>query len=215
VIAIQAALAQRARTGLGQHIDMALLDVMVSVLANQSLNYLVSGITPHRLGNTHPNIVPYQVFSVKDGRVMIAVGNDGQFRRLCDVLGLGTLAADARYTSNAGRVRERDSLIATLSASLAGWTRDDLLGGLEAVGVPAGPINTVGDVFADPQVMFRGMRVDLDAPSIAGGSVPSVRTPIVFSDSALALGRPSPRLGEHTAEIVRELGSPRHDSVST
>jgi crotonobetainyl-CoA:carnitine CoA-transferase CaiB-like acyl-CoA transferase len=212
VVAIQAALAQRSRTGAGQHIDMALLDVMVSVLANQSLNYLVSGIAPHRLGNTHPNIVPYQVFAVKDGRVMIAVGNDGQFRRLCDVLGLGTLAADARYTSNAGRVRERDSLIAALSASLAEWTRDDLLGGLEAVGVPAGPINTVGDVFADPQVMFRGMRIDLDAPGSAGGSVPSVRTPVVFSAAALALGRPSPRLGEHTLEIRRELELPAGDA---
>jgi crotonobetainyl-CoA:carnitine CoA-transferase CaiB-like acyl-CoA transferase len=214
VVAIQAALAQRTRTGVGQHIDMALLDVMVSVLANQSLNYLVSGVTPHRLGNTHPNIVPYQVFSVKDGRVMIAVGNDGQFRRLCAVLELDALAADARYASNAGRVRDRDALIAALSATVAGWTRDALLAGLESVGVPAGPINTVGDVFADPQVMFRDMRIDLDAPRIAGGTVPSVRTPIVFSDAALALGRPSPRLGEHTAEILRELSALRHDSPS-
>ena len=205
VVAIQAALAQRACTGLGQHIDMALLDVMTAVLANQSLNYLVSGVTPHRLGNAHPNIVPYQLFAVKNGRVMIAVGNDGQFRRLCAVLELGTLADDARYVSNSGRVRDREPLIATLSAAFAGWERDELLARLEAVGVPAGPINTIADVFADPQVGFREMRVELAAPEVMGGSVPSVRTPIVFSAAALALGRPSPRLGEHTAEIVREL----------
>jgi crotonobetainyl-CoA:carnitine CoA-transferase CaiB-like acyl-CoA transferase len=208
VVAIQAALAQRARTGVGQHIDMALLDVMVSVLANQSLNYLVSGVTPHRLGNAHPNIVPYQLFSVRDGRVMIAVGNDAQFRRLCAVLGLGALAEDPAYAGNAGRVRAREALIAILSAALTAWNRADLLSRLEAVGVPAGPINTVSDVFADPQVMSRQLRLDLEAPHIGGGSVPSVRTPIRFSGSDLALGRPSPMLGEHTAEILRELGAP-------
>lgn len=206
VVAIQAALAQRGNTGRGQHIDMALLDVMVSVLANQSLNYLVSGVTPRRLGNAHPNIAPYQVFEVKDGRVMIAVGNDGQFRRLCAVLGLSTLAAEPRYASNSGRVRERDSLTATLGRALAHREREELLQGLEAVGVPAGPINSVGDVFADPQVLARGMRVDLDAVDLAGGTIPSVRSPMVFSDAALAIGRPSPRLGEHTDSVRAECG---------
>ena len=208
VVAIQAALAQRARTGVGQHIDMALLDVMVSVLANQSLNYLVSGVVPHRLGNTHPNIVPYQLFEVRDGRVMVAVGNDGQFRRLCQVLDLPAVGADPRFASNAGRVDGRGDLIAVLSRALAGWDRDELLARLEAVGVPAGPINTVGEVFDDPQVDFRKLRLDLDAPGVAAGSVPTVRTPIRFSGAALALGMASPRLGQHTAEILTELGLP-------
>ena len=208
VVAIQAALAQRERTGVGQLVDMALLDVMVSVLANQSLNYLVSGITPHRLGNAHPNIVPYQDFQVKDGRVMVAVGNDAQFRRLCTVLELDSLAADPRYASNAGRVGERQALIATLSEALSVWPRDELLGRLDAAGVPAGPINSVRDVFADAQVVHRGLRIDLDAPGTVTGSVPSVRTPIRFSDASLSLSRPSPRLGQHTAEVLREIAAP-------
>jgi len=206
VVAIQAALAQRERTGLGQHIDMALLDVMVAVLANQSLNYLVSGVTPQRLGNAHPNIVPYQLFEVRDGRVMIAVGNDAQFRRLCGVLGLDSVAVDPGYASNAGRVRGREALVRELAAALCSRGRDELLSALEAAGVPAGPINTVADVFADPQVAARGLRLDLAAPGLAGGTVPSVRTPIQFSAAALALGRAAPRLGEHQQEVLRELG---------
>ena len=205
VVAIQAALAQRERSGAGQHIDMALLDVMVAVLANQSLNFLVSGVTPHRLGNAHPNIVPYQVFAVKDGSVMIAVGNDAQFRRLCVVLGLDALAADPRYAANADRVREREPLVATLAAALLCRGRDELLESLDAVGVPAGPINDLREVFADPQVLARGMRIDLDAPGRAGGSVPSVRLPIRFSAAAPVAARPAPRLGEHQAEVLREL----------
>jgi crotonobetainyl-CoA:carnitine CoA-transferase CaiB-like acyl-CoA transferase len=205
VVAIQAALAQRERCGAGQHIDMALMDVMVSVLANQSLNYLVSGVTPHRLGNAHPNIVPYQVFAVRDGRVMIAVGNDAQFKRLCGVLGLDSVAADPRFSGNADRVRERESLVHTLSVALLARERDELLQKLDAAGVPAGPINTVSDMFADAQVLSRALRIDLPAPALAGGRVPSVRTPIQFSTAALALGRPSPRLGEHQAEVMREL----------
>lgn len=206
VVAIQAALAERERTGRGQHIDMALFDVMVSVLANQALNYLVGGVTPHRLGNTHPNIVPYQLFEVQDGRVMIAVGNDGQFRRLCAVLGLMELASEQRFATNAGRVREREQLIARLSSALKARRRDELLQALEAVGVPAGPINALNEVFADPQVLARDMRIDLDAAGIAGGTVPSVRTPIRFSHSALTVDRPSPRLGEHTEEVRQEIG---------
>ncbi len=205
VIAIQAALAQRERTGRGQHIDMALLDVMVSVLANQSLNYLVSGLTPHRLGNAHPNIVPYQTFAVKDGHAMIAVGSDAQFRRFCGVLGLDALASDPRFASNALRVRDRAALLAVLTPVVMAWSRDELLRALERAGVPAGPVNSVSDVFADPQIVARRLRHDLPAPGYAAGSVPTVRTPIVFSDAALAIGRPSPRLGEHTTEIRREL----------
>ena len=206
VIAVQAALAQRERTGRGQHIDMALLDVMVAVLANQALNFLVSGQVPHRLGNAHPNIVPYQTFRIADGHVMVAVGNDEQFRRFCAVLGQPALANDARYATNAARVRNRDVIVPELAALLAAWQRAELLARLETAGVPAGPINTVQDVFADPQIADRGLRVELDAPGVAGGRIPSVRTPIRFSAAELALGRPSPRLGEHTAEVRRELG---------
>jgi crotonobetainyl-CoA:carnitine CoA-transferase CaiB-like acyl-CoA transferase len=184
---------------------MALLDVMVSVLANQALNYLVSGVTPQRLGNRHPNIVPYQSFAVKDGHIMIAVGNDAQFRRLCEVLELPKLAIDPRYVTNPARVRDRVTLSAELSAALITWSRDGLLRRLEDVGVPAGPINTVSDAFHDPQVVFRGLRVDLAAPQYAGGSLPSVRSPIRFSAAEFALATPSPRLGEHTAEVKGEL----------
>ena len=203
VVAIQAALAQRERTGRGQHGDMALLDVMVAVLANQALNYLVSGCVPRRLGNAHPNIVPYQTFRVADGHAMVAVGNDAQFQRFCAVLGHEEFASDARYATNAARVRNRDSLVPALAALLAAWPRNELLTRLESVSVPAGPINTLRDVFDDPQVVDRALKFELD---VAGGRIPAVRTPIRFSDAELALGRPSPRLGEHTAELRRELG---------
>lgn len=197
-IAVLAALRQRDQTGRGQHIDMALLDSMVGVLANQALNYLASGEVPHRMGNAHPNIVPYQTFAVRDGHVIIAVGNDAQFARLCEYLSVGSLATDPLYATNAARVGNRAQLIGLLSERLANYERPELLAALEERGIPAGPINTVADVFADPQVIHRGMQVDLGTPS--------VRTPIRFSDSELTLGRPAPRLGEHTAEILAEIG---------
>jgi len=203
---LQAALAQRERTGLGQQVDMALLDVMVGVLANQAMNYLVSGAVPTRYGNAHPNIVPYQVCAVADGHVMLAVGNDGQFQRLCAVLTATDLATDARYTTNEGRVIHRAELVPALSAYLRRWTRDALLARLASVAVPAGPINTVADVFADPQVQYRGLQIEMTAPQVAGGTLPGVRTPIQFSGAALATGRPAPRLGEHNAEVRREYG---------
>jgi crotonobetainyl-CoA:carnitine CoA-transferase CaiB-like acyl-CoA transferase len=204
VIAILAALAQRERTGRGQHIDMALLDSMVGVLANQSLNYLVSGTVPRRMGNAHPNIVPYQTFAVRDGHVNIAVGTDVQFARLCDFLDLAAMATDGRFATNAARVAHREELIGTLAAALAGRGRDDVLRAMEERGIPAGPINSLADVFADPQILHRQMRVELE--TAAGETVPAVRTPIVFSDAELALRRSSPRLGEHTDEILAELG---------
>jgi crotonobetainyl-CoA:carnitine CoA-transferase CaiB-like acyl-CoA transferase len=206
VIAVQAALAQRQRTGRGQHVDMALLDVMVGVLANQAMNYLVSGQTPSRYGNAHPNIVPYQVFAVADGHVMVAVGNDGQYQRLCDILGATDLAGDARYASNEGRVIHRAELVAALGDRLGRWPRDALLARLAAAAVPAGPINTVADVFADPQVQHRGMQLALPAPRVQGGVLPGVRTPIVFSEAQLVTARPAPALGEHTAEVRRAYG---------
>jgi crotonobetainyl-CoA:carnitine CoA-transferase CaiB-like acyl-CoA transferase len=204
VIAIQAALTHRDTAGVGQWIDMALLDAQVSVLANQALNYLASGTPPRRLGNAHPNIVPYQLFPVSDGRVSIGAGNDRQFRACLDVLGLPHLADDPRYATNEARVANRASLAALMSGATATFTREALLAELESVGVPAGPINSVADVFADPQVVHRGMRLDL--PRAGGGTVPSVRTPIRMSETPLAYERPSPRLGQHTAEVLSELG---------
>lgn len=205
VIAIQAALAQRERTGIGQHIDMSLLDAMVGVLANQNLNYLVSGDVPKRLGTAHPNIVPYQVFAARDGHIMLAVGNDAQFRRLCAILGEPDLADDVRFGTNLARVQHRAELIELLSRAFQQHKCDELLRQLERADVPAGPINSLRDVFADPQIIFRGMRFDIEAAWVVGGSVPGVRAPIRFSRAHLARPRPSPRLGEHTAEVQREI----------
>lgn len=188
VVGILAALRQRDRTGLGQHVDMALLDVATAVMANQAMNYLVSGNAPGMLGNAHPNIVPYAVFDCADGWIIIASGNDGQYRRLVEVLGLPALADAPDYLTNADRVANRDRLTETLTAVTRGWRRDDLLAALERAGVPAGPINDMADVFADPQVIARGMRIDPEG-------IPGVRTPIRFSDADLALDRASPRLG--------------------
>ncbi len=190
VIAIQAALARRERTGRGEHVDMALLDCMTGVLANQALNYFVGGEAPTRLGNRHPNIVPYQSFAVSDGHLIVACGNDRQFGRLAGILGRADLAGDPAYATNEARVANRAELVPILAASIAGWTRDALLAELEAAGVPAGPINTVADAFADPQVIHRGMQ-------IAPGGVPGLRTPIRFGESSLSLDRPAPRLDEH------------------
>jgi glutaryl-CoA transferase len=204
VVGILAALRRRDATGEGAHLDMALLDVQTSVLANQAMNYLASGKTPRRMGNAHPNIVPYQVFPVSDGHVIVAVGNDGQFARFLAVLGRPDLAGDERFRTNAGRVRYRTDLVPVLTELTLRFSRDALLSALEAQGVPAGPINTVGDVFADPQVVARGMRIDLPSPAARDGAIPSVRSPIVLDGEPLAAGRPSPRLGEHTGEVLND-----------
>lgn len=190
VVAIQAALIARARTGEGQHIDMALLDCMTGVLANQAMNFLASGIVPKRLGNAHPNISPYQTFAVADGHLIVACGNDGQFVRLAEILGLGEMAADERFKTNPARVANRQLVSETMEAKTRSWRRDDLLAALEKAGVPAGPINTVADVFADPQFEHRGMK-------ITPHGVPGIRTPITFSGTPLSLDLPSPKLGEH------------------
>jgi crotonobetainyl-CoA:carnitine CoA-transferase CaiB-like acyl-CoA transferase len=204
VVGILAALRRRDQTGEGAHLDMALLDVQTSVLANQAMNYLASGITPRRMGNAHPNIVPYQVFPVSDGHVIVAVGNDGQFGRFLAVLGRPDLAGDERFRTNAGRVRYRTDLVPVLTELTLRFSRDALLSALEAQGVPAGPINTVGDVFADPQVVARGMRIDLPSAAARGGAIPSVRSPIVLDGEPMAAARPSPRLGEHTGEVLND-----------
>ncbi len=204
VVAIEAALIARERTGQGQYLDLALLDTQVGVLANQAMNYLVSGKAPRRLGNAHPNIVPYQSFPVKDGHVIIAVGNDGQFQKLCTLLGRLDFVDDPRFATNRARVEHRAILVPLISERTRGFARADLLAALEAAGVPAGPINSVADVFADPQVIARGMRLDL--PTADGGVVPSVRTPIVMSETPPAYKHAAPRLGEHTPEVLAELG---------
>ncbi|MGO4620352.1 CaiB/BaiF CoA transferase family protein [Ensifer sp. 2YAB10] len=206
VIAVQAALAQRERTGEGQQIDMALLDCMTGVLANQALNFLVSGKAPRRLGNAHPNIAPYQVFPTSDGHLIVAVGNDRQFVKFCTLLGRAELATDERYLTNALRVQNRDTLTPELAAETAKIERDTLLKLLEDAGVPGGPINTVADVFADPQIEHRQMRVDTPHSGAAAGTSPGVRTPIRFSAAELALDRGVPRLGEHTDEVLAEIG---------
>ncbi|MBD2748492.1 CoA transferase [Microvirga sp. BT688] len=204
VVGILAALRQRDATGEGSHLDMALLDVQTSVLANQAMNYLASGKSPRRMGNAHPNIVPYQVFPVADGHVIVAVGNDGQFARFVSVLGKPELAQDERFSSNAGRVGRRAELVPILTELTLKTTREALLSALEKQGVPAGPINTVADVFADPQVIARGMRIDLSSPGAKGGAIPSVRSPIVMNGEPMAAQRPSPRLGEHTDEVLSD-----------
>jgi len=195
-IAIQAALADRERTGHGQFVDMALYDCMAGVLANQALNYFATGVAPQRLGNAHPNIVPYQVFPVADGHLIIACGNDRQFERLCGVLGSGELAKDERYRTNEARVANRNALTPILTAAIGAWTRDRLLAELEVVGVPAGPINDVADVFADPQILYRNMK-------IAPQGIAGVRTPIVYRDAELSLDRSAPKLGEHQGARFR------------
>lgn len=192
VVAILAALHARGATGRGQHVDMALLDVATAITANQAMNFLTTGTPPVRLGNAHPNIVPYQVFDCADGFIIIATGNDGQYRRLCDLLGLPALGAHPDYATNADRLRHREALVATLMSVTRTRGKADLLAACEAAGVPAGPINDMAEVFADPQVVARGLRID-------PGGVPAVRSPIRFSEARLDLDRPSPALGQDQA----------------
>ncbi|MDR7219984.1 CaiB/BaiF CoA-transferase family protein [Aminobacter aminovorans] len=203
VIAIQAALRHAEATGQGQHVDMALFDAQMSVLANQNLNYLVSGNSPVQMGNAHPNISPYEVLPVRDGHFILAVGNDGQFQKFCAIVGLEAIATDPLFATNSARVANRVALREKIVAALAGFGREELLARLEASGVPASPINTIGQAFADPQAIARGMRMDLDDG--LGNKLPSVRAPMVMSETPLAYDRPSPRLGQHTAEILAEL----------
>ena len=204
VIAIQAALAHRDRTGEGQHIDMALLDSLVGVLANQALNYLVSGEAPRRLGNAHPNIVPYQAFPTAHGFVNIAVGNDDQFRSLTTVLGVPALADDPDFAHNSQRVTNRDRLIPLLTERTIRFASADLIDQLVGHNVPAGPINTVADVFADSQVVARGMQLSLARTD--SGSVPSVRSPIHLSETPLRYDRSAPQLGAHDNDVLSEHG---------
>ncbi|WP_136618172.1 MULTISPECIES: CaiB/BaiF CoA transferase family protein [Mesorhizobium] len=203
VIAIQAALRHAEQTGDGQHIDMALFDTQISALGNQNLNYLVSGKSPVQMGNAHMNIAPYEVVPVRDGHIILAVGNDGQFTKFCAAVGLDDLPANPDFATNPARVANRVKLREHMIEALKVFDRDPLLAKLEAAGVPASPINTIGQMFADPQTIARGMRLDLDDGH--GNLLPSVRAPMVMSGTPLVYERPSPRLGEHTQEILAEL----------
>ena len=202
VIGIQSALVERERSGRGQQIDLSLLDSMVGVMANQATNHLIGGLNPTRMGNAHPTIVPYQVFATGDGHVIVAGANDGQFQRLCGVLEVPELANDERFLNNSGRVQNREVLVALLAGKIAAWEKQAFLAALEKAGVPCGSINTVAEVFADPHVKARGLQIEPEG-------MPGVRTPLVFSESSLALDRASPRLGEHTEEVLQELASRR------
>ncbi len=202
--AILAALRHRDLTGEGQAIDMALLDTQVAMLANLGANYLTSGAVPQRMGNAHQNIVPYQVFEVADGHMIVAVGNDSQFAKFCDVAGQPELARDPRFNRNAERVRHRAVLVPLLAAFMKTRARADWLAALEAAKVPCGPINDLADVFADPHVQAREMTVEMPHP--LSGSVRLVASPMKFSATPVQYRRPPPLLGEHTAQILAEFG---------
>ncbi len=203
-VAVLAALAHREKTGEGQSIDMALLDVQVAMLANMNMNYLTSGTAPVRAGNAHQNLVPYQVFECADGHVIIAAGNDGQYQRLCAVGGQPELATDARFSVNPQRVRNRDALIPLLAAMVKKKTKSAWISELEAANVPCGPINTLKDTFENEQVVARKMRFDL--PHSTAGSVPMVRNPIQYSATQLEYHMPPPLLGQHTRDVLGKLG---------
>lgn len=194
VIGIQAALRERDKTGLGQHLDMSLLDSGTACLVNQAMNFLATGTSPNRMGNQHPNIVPYEVFPASDGDIIIASGNDRQFQGLCEIVGRPDIAQNPEYQTNAQRVKHRDELIAMLKAETAKLTKADLLDALKSRQVASSPINTVGEVFDDPQIIHREMKIMPEG-------VPGVRTPINFSTSTLSLDRTAPMLGAHNEQV--------------
>jgi crotonobetainyl-CoA:carnitine CoA-transferase CaiB-like acyl-CoA transferase len=203
-VSVLAALNRRHHSGQGETIDIGMLDVQVATLANQAMNYLVSGHTPTRNGNAHPNIQPQDVYACADGEVILVVGNDGQFARLCQVLGQPQWATDERFDSNARRVRHIDTLSALLRQAFAGWQRAALIAALDTAGVPCGPINSVADVFNDPQVRHRGMLMHLPHPS--GVEVPQVASPMRFGDGPIQYKGAPPTLGQHSEEILESLG---------
>ena len=202
-IAILGALNHRHLTGQGQHIDMALLDCQVAMLANVNLNYLVTGEVPVRQGNAHQNIVPYQVFKCRDGHLILAVGNDEQFSRFCTETGVPELVADSRFATNRARVHNRELLVPKLEAVFMTRIRDDWLNRLEALGVPCGPINDLAQVFADPQVLARGLRLSLPHPK--AGKVPGIASPIRFSQTPIQAQLAPPVLGQHTEEVLAKM----------
>ena len=202
-VAILAALMRRDREGGGEHIDMALLDCQVAMLSNQGQNHLISGVVPHRYGNAHPNVVPYQAFPTADGHIIIAVGNDVQFGKFCSAAGEPELAQDARFLTNADRVRNRDTLVPEVARLAQQRSTESWLLTLGAIGVPCGPINDIAQTFAHPQVQHRNMKIDLDHP--ASGKVPLIANPIRFIEHPLVYSRPPPMLGQHTEEVLADL----------
>jgi crotonobetainyl-CoA:carnitine CoA-transferase CaiB-like acyl-CoA transferase len=203
-VAVLAALAGREVTGRGDHIDIAMLDVQTAFLANQAMNYLLTGRTPKRQGNRHPNIMPQDVFKCRDGDVVLAVGNDGQFAKMCEALGETELGSDPRYKRNADRVRNVDELMAKIADVFARWNSADLVQALEKAGLTCRRINSIPEVFEQPQIKHRGMRMDLPHPR--AGTVPSVANPVNFAANPLHYDRAPPLLGEHSDEILTELG---------
>ena len=203
--AILAALRHRERTGEGQYIDIGLVDTAVAWLVNEATNYLTSGEVPVQRGNAHANIVPYQVFETSDGHIIIAIGNDGQYRRFCDFLGAPELATDPRYAKNRDRVIHRAELVPILAARLKALTRAEILEGLEPLGVPAGPVNTIADAFAEPQVEAREMKISMDHPLAGSGSVDLIGNPLKYSATPVSYRNPPPYLGQHTDDVLDDL----------
>ena len=213
-VGILAALARRERSGVGQQIDLSLLDVQIASLANQASNYLVGGAVPRRIGNAHPSIVPYQDFPTADGYMIVAVGNDGQFASFCKALGNAEWAHDERFVTNPQRVRHRVALIGMITQATVGRTTSEWIAVMEAAGVPCGPINTLDQVFADPHVQTRGARVEVPHP--LGGQVPMVANPLRMSESPVQYRHAPPTLGEHTADVLQDwlgLSSPELDAL--
>ncbi|PHY07379.1 MAG: CoA transferase [Alcaligenaceae bacterium] len=202
-VAILAAIQERQRSGLGQHLDIALLDCHIAMLANQNLNYMTSGVAPTRAGNAHQNVVPYQVFKTSDGFMIVAVGNDSQFRAFCTTLGIAHCGADPKFATNQARIIHRTELIPMLEAIMAGGERDDWIAKLEAVGVPCGPIQTIDQVFAHPQVIAREIWKNIPHPT--GGSSPTTASPMNFSATPVQYRCAAPTLGQHTDEVLSEI----------
>ena len=202
-IAVCAAIAHRAETGIGQHLDLALLDTQVAFLANQAMNYLATGEAPGRLGNAHPNIVPYQTFRTSDGDIILACGNDNLFNKFCELAGCQALAKDPRFATNAKRVENRVEITAQLNAVFAKRTTREWVDALEQGGVPNGPINNLKQVFEEPQVVARGVKIEMQHPT--AGKVPLVASPMRFSATPVEYKLPPPTLGQHTEEILRDV----------
>lgn len=203
--AILAALRHRDRTGRGQHIDCSLLDTQIAWLINEGTNYLVSGNVPTRRGNEHPNIVPYKVFECTDGYVILAVGNDAQFRRWCEFAGADDLAADERFTTNSLRVANREALYALMPAYMRAKSREEWVDGLAGLGVPCSPVNNIKQVFEDPHVQARGMKIDMPHPLAGEGTVPLIANPVKLSETPVQYRHAPPTLGQHTDEVLREV----------
>lgn len=214
-VAVLAAVRHRDRSGEGQHIDLALFDTQIAWLINAGTNYLVSGEVPKRLGNAHPNIVPYEVFPTADGHFILAVGNDAQFERFCQLAGQAELAADTRFSTNAARVINREDLIPLLRTITLRRTSHDWLADLEAAQIPAGPVNSIAEAFADPQAIYRGANLEMRDDRALGARIPLIANPIKLSNTPVTYRQAPPRLGEHTREVLAEyLGMTQEETAA-